>query len=150
MYRHIARKLFKEEHIPASGELQVTRDAENTASLRASARQSRRRASPTAHSVLHTEVAVSRRKLHTRGRMASQELTTYNWVVAGEGHVPTQESWAAEEDLMQIRELHVPDELLRSKGKAELEALAESPTHHDFDAGTGSGAGTEAERPGAE
>ncbi len=57
--------------------------------------------------------------------MAPQELTTYNWVVEGEGHVPTQESWAAEENLMQILELHVPDELLRSKGKAELEALAQ-------------------------
>ncbi len=47
--------------------------------------------------------------------MAPQELTTYNWVVEGEGHVPKQKSWAAEKGLMQLLELHVPDELFRCR-----------------------------------
>ena len=36
---------------------------------------------------LGAEVAVSTQKLHARGPMALEELTTYKWVVLGEGHV---------------------------------------------------------------
>ena len=36
---------------------------------------------------LGAEIAVSTQKLHARGPMALQELTTYKWIVIGEGHV---------------------------------------------------------------
>lgn len=36
---------------------------------------------------LGAEVAVSTQKLHARGPMGLQELTTYKWIVLGEGHV---------------------------------------------------------------
>ena len=36
---------------------------------------------------LGAEVAVSTQKLHARGPMALQELTTYKWIVEGTGHV---------------------------------------------------------------
>ena len=36
---------------------------------------------------LGAEVAVSTQKLHARGPMALEELTTYKWVVVGDGHV---------------------------------------------------------------
>ncbi len=36
---------------------------------------------------LGAEVAVSTQKLHARGPMALQELTTYKWIVEGDGHV---------------------------------------------------------------
>jgi glutamate-5-semialdehyde dehydrogenase len=36
---------------------------------------------------LGAEVAVSTQKLHVRGPMALRELTTYKWVVEGDGHV---------------------------------------------------------------
>lgn len=36
---------------------------------------------------LGAEVAVSTQKLHARGPMALEELTTYKWVVIGDGHV---------------------------------------------------------------
>jgi glutamate-5-semialdehyde dehydrogenase len=36
---------------------------------------------------LGAEVAVSTQKLHARGPMALEELTTYKWVIIGEGHV---------------------------------------------------------------
>ena len=36
---------------------------------------------------LGAEVAVSTQKLHARGPMALRELTTYKWVVEGDGHV---------------------------------------------------------------
>jgi glutamate-5-semialdehyde dehydrogenase len=36
---------------------------------------------------LGAEIAVSTQKLHVRGPMALRELTTYKWVVEGEGHV---------------------------------------------------------------
>ena len=36
---------------------------------------------------LGAEVAVSTQKLHARGPMGLQELTTYKWVVLGDGHV---------------------------------------------------------------
>lgn len=36
---------------------------------------------------LGAEIAISTQKLHARGPMALQELTTYKWVVIGEGHV---------------------------------------------------------------
>lgn len=36
---------------------------------------------------LGAEVAVSTQKLHARGPMALEELTTYKWIVIGEGHI---------------------------------------------------------------
>lgn len=36
---------------------------------------------------LGAEIAVSTQKLHARGPMALQELTTYKWVIIGKGHV---------------------------------------------------------------
>ncbi|MBK8027434.1 MAG: glutamate-5-semialdehyde dehydrogenase [Chloroflexi bacterium] len=36
---------------------------------------------------LGAEIAVSTQKLHARGPMALEELTTYKWVVIGDGHV---------------------------------------------------------------
>ena len=36
---------------------------------------------------LGAEIAISTQKLHARGPMALTELTTYKWVVMGEGHV---------------------------------------------------------------
>lgn len=36
---------------------------------------------------LGAEVAISTQKLHARGPMALQELTTYKWIIQGEGHV---------------------------------------------------------------
>jgi glutamate-5-semialdehyde dehydrogenase len=36
---------------------------------------------------LGAEVAVSTQKLHARGPMALEELTTYKWVIVGQGHV---------------------------------------------------------------
>jgi glutamate-5-semialdehyde dehydrogenase len=36
---------------------------------------------------LGAEIAVSTQKLHVRGPMALRELTTYKWVVVGDGHV---------------------------------------------------------------
>lgn len=36
---------------------------------------------------LGAEIAISTQKLHARGPMALRELTTYKWVVVGEGHV---------------------------------------------------------------
>jgi len=36
---------------------------------------------------LGAEIAVSTQKLHARGPMALEELTTYKWVVIGSGHV---------------------------------------------------------------
>lgn len=36
---------------------------------------------------LGAEIAVSTQKLHARGPMALEELTTYKWVVIGEGHI---------------------------------------------------------------
>ncbi|MDX2163320.1 MAG: glutamate-5-semialdehyde dehydrogenase [bacterium] len=36
---------------------------------------------------LGAEVAVSTQKLHARGPMALEELTTYKWVVVGDGHI---------------------------------------------------------------
>jgi len=38
---------------------------------------------------LGAEVAVSTQKLHARGPMALDELTTYKWVVIGDGHIRT-------------------------------------------------------------
>lgn len=36
---------------------------------------------------LGAEIAVSTQRLHARGPMALEELTTYKWVIVGEGHV---------------------------------------------------------------
>ena len=36
---------------------------------------------------LGAEIAVSTQKLHARGPMGLEELTTYKWIVIGEGHV---------------------------------------------------------------
>jgi glutamate-5-semialdehyde dehydrogenase len=36
---------------------------------------------------LGAEIAISTQKLHARGPMALEELTTYKWVIIGEGHV---------------------------------------------------------------
>ena len=36
---------------------------------------------------LGAEVAVSTQKMHARGPMALEELTTYKWIIIGEGHV---------------------------------------------------------------
>jgi glutamate-5-semialdehyde dehydrogenase len=36
---------------------------------------------------LGAEIAVSTQKLHVRGPMALRELTSYKWVIEGDGHV---------------------------------------------------------------
>jgi glutamate-5-semialdehyde dehydrogenase len=36
---------------------------------------------------LGAEIAISTQKLHARGPMALEELTTYKWIIIGEGHV---------------------------------------------------------------
>ncbi|MBZ0295220.1 MAG: gamma-glutamyl-phosphate reductase, partial [Anaerolineae bacterium] len=36
---------------------------------------------------LGAEIAISTQKLHARGPMALQELTTYKWIIIGNGHV---------------------------------------------------------------
>ena len=36
---------------------------------------------------LGAEIAVSTQKLHVRGPMALRELTTYKWVIEGDGHI---------------------------------------------------------------
>jgi glutamate-5-semialdehyde dehydrogenase len=36
---------------------------------------------------LGAEIAISTQKLHARGPMALKELTTYKWIIVGEGHV---------------------------------------------------------------
>jgi glutamate-5-semialdehyde dehydrogenase len=36
---------------------------------------------------LGAEIAISTQKLHARGPMALEELTTYKWVIQGEGHI---------------------------------------------------------------
>jgi glutamate-5-semialdehyde dehydrogenase len=36
---------------------------------------------------LGAEVAVSTQKLHARGPMAVEELTTYKWIVVGDGQI---------------------------------------------------------------
>jgi glutamate-5-semialdehyde dehydrogenase len=36
---------------------------------------------------LGAEIAVSTQKLHARGPMALEELTTYKWIVIGDGHI---------------------------------------------------------------
>jgi glutamate-5-semialdehyde dehydrogenase len=35
---------------------------------------------------LGAEIAISTQKLHARGPMGLQELTTYKWIIVGEGH----------------------------------------------------------------
>lgn len=36
---------------------------------------------------LGAEIAISTQKLHARGPMALQELTTYKWIIVGDGHI---------------------------------------------------------------
>jgi glutamate-5-semialdehyde dehydrogenase len=36
---------------------------------------------------LGAEIAISTQKLHARGPMALEELTTYKWIIEGEGHI---------------------------------------------------------------
>ncbi|MEP6985106.1 MAG: gamma-glutamyl-phosphate reductase, partial [Chloroflexota bacterium] len=36
---------------------------------------------------LGAEIAVSTQKLHARGPMGLEELTTYKWVIIGDGHI---------------------------------------------------------------
>jgi len=36
---------------------------------------------------LGAEIGISNDKLHARGPLALEELTTYKWVIIGEGHV---------------------------------------------------------------
>jgi glutamate-5-semialdehyde dehydrogenase len=36
---------------------------------------------------LGAEIAISTQKLHARGPMALEELTTYKWIIIGEGHI---------------------------------------------------------------
>lgn len=36
---------------------------------------------------LGAEIAISTQKLHARGPMALEELTTYKWIITGEGHI---------------------------------------------------------------
>ena len=41
--------------------------------------------SPTAHTGLGAEIGISTQKLHARGPMALEEITTYKWIVEGSG-----------------------------------------------------------------
>ena len=36
---------------------------------------------------LGAELALSTQKLHVRGPMTLRDLTTYKWVIAGDGHI---------------------------------------------------------------